>query len=197
MEKTNVDQSVSEQKPRPPQPSQPQPTKKGGNTGLVVAIVIISIVVVAGLGIGGWYGYKALKKSLKTGSQTSPSTTASTATITSTTTTTTTGSSTKAGTMPTNGYVIGDSNTRVIDASELTSLTPWQLKVARNEIYARLGRPFVHKDLQCYFAKQSWYKEDQNFTESSLSTTEKRNIETIKSYEIKTNSPLFQKDSGC
>jgi hypothetical protein len=94
-------------------------------------------------------------------------------------------------------YVISNSSTRVISKSELTNLTPWQLKVARNEIYARHGRIFVHKDLQCYFATKSWYKEDPNFSESSLSTTENKNVATIQAYEQETNSPLQNTDSGC
>lgn len=113
-----------------------------------------------------------------------------------TTTTTTTGSSAKTGTTPTNSYIIADSNTRIIAETELTSLTPWQLKVARNEIYARYGRAFVHKDLQCYFKTQNWYTIDTNFTESELSSIDTKNIATIQAYEQKTNSPLQNTDSG-
>jgi len=94
-------------------------------------------------------------------------------------------------------YIISDSATRTIADSDLDNLSDWQLKVARNEIYARHGREFVHKDLQCYFAKKSWYKADSNFSESSLSTTETKNIATILAYEQKINSSLLQTDSGC
>lgn len=110
-------------------------------------------------------------------------------------TTTTTGTSTT--TVSSSGYIISDSNTRVISKSELTSLTPWQLKVARNEIYARHGREFVHKDLQCYFSEKSWYEIDSGFSESSLSAVENKNVATIKAYEDETSSPLASKDSGC
>jgi len=94
-------------------------------------------------------------------------------------------------------YIITDSATRVIAESELTSLSAWQLKVARNEIYARHGREFVHKDLQCYFATKAWYQINESFTESALSTTETKNIATIQAYEIKISSPLQSTDSGC
>lgn len=103
----------------------------------------------------------------------------------------------RTGTIPSGGYVISDSDSRLISESELTSLTPWQLKVARNEIYARHGREFVHKDLQCYFAQQNWYSIDPNFSESMLSTVENKNVATILNYEKVTNSPLLQVDSGC
>lgn len=94
-------------------------------------------------------------------------------------------------------YVISDSNSREISKSELINLTPWQLKVARNEIYARHGRPFVHQDLQCYFATKSWYSVDPNYNVSSISYTENKNIATIQAYEQETNSPLANYDSGC
>lgn len=94
-------------------------------------------------------------------------------------------------------YVITDSDSRVISESELNSFSPWQLKVARNEIYARHGRPFVHKDLQCYFASKGWYTEDNSFSESELSVVENKNIATIKSFEEKIDSPLLSKDTGC
>lgn len=94
-------------------------------------------------------------------------------------------------------YVIADSATRVITESELTNLSAWQLKVARNEIYARHGREFVHKDLQCYFATKSWYVKDESFTESVFSTIETKNIATIQAYEQKISSPLQSTDSGC
>ncbi len=94
-------------------------------------------------------------------------------------------------------YIISDSSTREISKSELINLTPWQLKVARNEIYARHGRPFVHKDLQCYFATKNWYSEDPNYNVSSISYVENKNIATIQAYEQETNSPLANYDSGC
>lgn len=99
--------------------------------------------------------------------------------------------------MPINGYVIPDSNSRIISESEIISLTSWQLKVARNEIYARHGRPFIHKDLQCYFATQNWYAVDSNYTEALLSYTENKNVATILNYEEKIGSPYLQVDSGC
>jgi hypothetical protein len=116
---------------------------------------------------------------------------------TSATTKTATTASTSNASATSSDYVISDSSTRVIAEAELINLTPWQLKVARNEIYARHGRSFADKDLQCYFAKKSWYKVDTNFNSSILSSTENKNIATIQAYENKINSPLANSDSGC
>lgn len=128
-------------------------------------------------------------ENLKTGESTSttPTTTPSTAT---------TSPSTSKKTISTD-YVISDSSTRLVTTSELTNLTPWELKVARNEIYARHGREFVHQDLQCYFNTKSWYATDPNFSESSLTQIENANVATIQGYEISTGSPLQSTDSGC
>lgn len=96
-----------------------------------------------------------------------------------------------------NDYVIADSATRIISASELTALTPWQLKVARNEIYARHGRSFVHQDLQCYFNAKSWYQANPDYSDALLTSIDNKNIATILAYEQSINSPLLQVDSGC
>lgn len=193
-------------------PASSQP--KSSNTVLIIIIVIIIALII--LGVGGYFGWKYVKNyiSKKTANVTNTNTSTTTSNQTTTGTTTpstppsdssaTTGStskttvtSPKGGEMPINGYVIPGSNNRVISESEITSLTPWQLKVARNEIYARHGRPFVHKDLQCYFATQNWYAVDPNYTETSLSYTENKNVATILDYEEKIGSSYLRTDSGC
>lgn len=163
--------------------------KSSSGVGIIIGVVVVVLIV---LGVGGYLILSYLgKKDVEKTAGTTASVTV-TATISASLTATST-----ATTVSASDYIIDDSGTRVILQSELADLTPWQLKVARNEIYARHGRVFVHKDLQCYFAKKSWYKEDSNFSESSLSTTENKNIATISSYEEKTGSPLASSDSGC
>ncbi len=95
------------------------------------------------------------------------------------------------------GFIFPQSESVVIKESQLVELTPWQLKVARNEIYARHGRAFVHKDLQCYFQKLSWYTIDSGFKDTDLNEIEKRNVQTIQDYEQKIESPLANHDGGC
>ncbi len=96
-----------------------------------------------------------------------------------------------------NGFIFYDSDTRIINENELYDLSHWELKVARNEIYARHGRKFVHKDLSCYFAQQTWYSIDTNYQEGNLSKTEQKNIATILAYEEKIDSSYLRHDSGC
>jgi hypothetical protein len=94
-------------------------------------------------------------------------------------------------------FILPFSDTKKVIGEDLIELSPWELKVARNEIYARHGRPFVSKDLSCYFARQSWYTEDAAYTDARLSPLETANAVFILNYEKATNSPLVNKDSGC
>lgn len=55
-------------------------------------------------------------------------------------------------------YVLPASNTRMYTLEELSSLSLEQLRIARNEIYARHGREFSSEDLKNYFSSKSWYK---------------------------------------
>ena len=51
-------------------------------------------------------------------------------------------------------YVIPDSSSRQLDSSDLSGLSEWELRVARNEIYARHGRMFNDSALDSYFSGQ-------------------------------------------
>ncbi len=95
------------------------------------------------------------------------------------------------------GFILPFSNSRSITEEDLAGLTEWQLKVARNEIYARHGRAFVHQDLSCYFDKLPWYEIDPEYSENKLSSLEISNAVFILNYEKKINSSLINKDTGC
>ena len=55
-------------------------------------------------------------------------------------------------------YVLPDSDSRYLDISEVEALSTDQLKLARNELYARHGRMFRSAELQAYFDSKSWYE---------------------------------------
>lgn len=94
-------------------------------------------------------------------------------------------------------YLLPASNTEKIVKEDLVDLTNLDLKRARNEIYARHGRAFVSKDMACYFAKQSWYKINSDYSEKSLSALEVANAVFILNFEKERNSPWVSKDGGC
>jgi hypothetical protein len=78
-------------------------------------------------------------------------------------------------------YVIPDSQRRRLTADDLANLSSSQLRIARNEIYARHGRRFKSADLADHFSKLSWYKPSRD--EVSLSPVEQANVELIGQYE--------------
>lgn len=54
-------------------------------------------------------------------------------------------------------YILPECDTRVYSREELQNLSKEQLRLARNEIYARHGRKFSADDLNAYFSSKSWY----------------------------------------
>lgn len=54
-------------------------------------------------------------------------------------------------------YILPESNSRFYVENEISVLSKEQLRLARNEIYARHGRKFEATDLQQYFNEKSWY----------------------------------------
>lgn len=89
----------------------------------------------------------------------------------------------------TSGYILPESNTKNYTKSELSSLSKSDLRLARNEIYARHGRKFNDKSLQDYFNGRSWYSGtvdpatfDANIN-SYLNSYELANLKLIKELE--------------
>ncbi len=83
-------------------------------------------------------------------------------------------------------YIIPYSGSRYLTEEDLADLTPWQLKLARNEIYARRGRKFLDEQLQAYFDSCSWYTgmiEPDDFNEDMFNDYEKQNKDFIRKYE--------------
>ncbi len=84
------------------------------------------------------------------------------------------------------GYIFYDSDVRYLTSSDLAGLSSWELKLARNEIYARHGRLFKDSSLQNYFNFCTWYNgyiSPDNFNDDSLNSVEKYNVKMIKKCE--------------
>ncbi len=82
--------------------------------------------------------------------------------------------------------------TKPITEELLSGLFTEDLRLLRNEIYARHGRIFKTKDLNEYFVQQSWYKPDANYTDSQLSQIEQDNLKVIKEAETYAISKLSE-----
>ena len=82
---------------------------------------------------------------------------------------------------------------RAITEQMLQGLSLHELRLLRNEIYARHGRMFRAEWLQQYFFFQPWYNPDENFKDETLSGTDKLNVETIVKHEQKIHQELSTK----
>ena len=82
---------------------------------------------------------------------------------------------------------------RTISEQMLLGLSLHELRLLRNEIYARHGRTFRAEWLQQYFYQQPWYTPDENFKDESVSGTDKLNVETIVKYENRIHQELGTK----
>jgi hypothetical protein len=82
---------------------------------------------------------------------------------------------------------------KAISESMLRGLSLHELRLLRNEIYARHGRTFRAAWLQQYFDFQPWYVIDENFKDESLSGNDKLNVETIVRVEKRIHEELSTK----
>lgn len=85
----------------------------------------------------------------------------------------------------TTGELMPQSNDRNLTAADLAGWSNWNLTLARNEIYARHGRPFNNDYIRRYFLNTGWYSPNANFRESWLSPLESRNAAFIADYQTR------------
>ena len=78
-------------------------------------------------------------------------------------------------------FIIADSDQRVLTWDELSGLSGSELRVARNEIYARHGRIFKDQQLAQYFSHFSWYQ--PLYADVRLSKIESANAALIQQVE--------------
>lgn len=76
-----------------------------------------------------------------------------------------------------------EASEKVLDSSTIAKHTKTELRIMRNEIYARYGYIFKSKEMQEYFNKQPWYEASRENVDKYLSDIEKANIELIKKWE--------------
>lgn len=83
-------------------------------------------------------------------------------------------------------FILPDAQEHVYTTEELSDLTKEELRIARNEIYARHGRTFKSDDLNQYFTEKSWYNgtiQPDQFDEGILNSSEKANRDLIQHLE--------------
>lgn len=81
--------------------------------------------------------------------------------------------------------IFPSSSTSYLTEAQVAALTKEQLRIARNEIYARHGYIFKDAGLKAYFESKSWYvgTTDQTISDESLNAFEIANRDLIVKYE--------------
>lgn len=78
----------------------------------------------------------------------------------------------------------GFTSTRLVTVSELSNYDNYELRIMRNEIFARHGYIFKKGgEMENYFKQQSWYTPKYTNVDKYLSNIEIQNIATIKNVE--------------
>ena len=78
--------------------------------------------------------------------------------------------------------VFEDSSERLLEWSDIYMLSNEDIRIAKNEIYARHGYIFKDENLKNYFMGQLWYipsVKAEEFDDSVFSDIEKRNLELL------------------
>ncbi|MEP7077370.1 MAG: YARHG domain-containing protein [Acidobacteriota bacterium] len=83
-------------------------------------------------------------------------------------------------------------STETVTDEALGALFAEDLRLLRNEIYARHGRVFKDKDLQKYFDSQAWYKPNADFKDDQLSEIETANLTKLKQAEESATSKFSE-----
>ena len=82
---------------------------------------------------------------------------------------------------------------KLISEPMLRGLSLHELRLLRNEVYARHGRIFKTMWIQQYFGGQPWYDPKEDFKDEEISGSDKTNIETIVAYENKLHNSISTK----
>jgi hypothetical protein len=82
---------------------------------------------------------------------------------------------------------------KLISEAMLRGLSLHELRLLRNEIYARHGRVFKTLWLQQYFGSQMWYDANEDFKDEEMTGPNKTNVETIVAYENRLHNQISTK----
>ena len=82
---------------------------------------------------------------------------------------------------------------KLISEAQLHGLSLHELRLLRNEVYARHGRIFKTVWIQQYFGNQPWYDPKEDFKDGDISGSDKTNIETIVAYENQLHNSISAK----
>lgn len=76
-----------------------------------------------------------------------------------------------------------EASDHILTPRELRRYSAYELRIMRNEVFARYGYIFNSSDLKEYFNAQEWYRPLYSNVNNRLTQIEKINVEKIKEYE--------------
>lgn len=82
-----------------------------------------------------------------------------------------------------NSSLYPQASDRLLTSDDVNNLSGWDLKIMRNEIFARHGYIFKKEEMQNYFQYEKWYTPRYDNVDDMITDVEKKNIELIKRYE--------------
>lgn len=85
-------------------------------------------------------------------------------------------------------YIFPDSDKRLLTEKDFEGKTRQELRLGRNEIFARRGRAFQTKDLNEWFSSKDWY--DPKYTAEEFT----QNVQ-LNQYEIENSNRILQAES--
>jgi hypothetical protein len=77
----------------------------------------------------------------------------------------------------------------VLERQKLLQMSPRDLWILRNMIYARRGRPFRSSILIEYFEGTAWYHPDNAYNDARLRRVDRQNLRLIQSVEAELGGP--------
>ncbi|MCA9656796.1 MAG: YARHG domain-containing protein [Myxococcales bacterium] len=78
----------------------------------------------------------------------------------------------------------------LLAVDDLDDLSLRDLRILRNTIYARRGRPFRSELLQIFFDDKSWYKPVDEYSDKLLTSVDRKNIRLVMSVEKELGGPI-------
>jgi hypothetical protein len=83
---------------------------------------------------------------------------------------------------------------QLLELGALRKLSLRDLRLLRNTVYARRGRPFKSPVIRQHFRGMRWYKEDPAYSDKLLTETDRRNVRLIRSVEDELGGALRDED---
>jgi hypothetical protein len=82
----------------------------------------------------------------------------------------------------------------LLDLKQLDNMSPRDLRLLRNTIYARRGRSFKSPVLTEYFEGMGWYSPEDSYSDARLTEVDRKNIRLVRSVEDALGGPLADRD---